>query len=151
MTNHETLLNKMGDILRERYGERVDDFLFPPPIFKMMQAELLKIDIDEGVVEARFPVLPEYRNPYKTMQGGMIATAVDNTVGPLSVLIAPPNVTRTLEIKYSQPVTLDMGYITVSAKLVKRDEKRLFIEAKVRSPDGTKLATGKAFHWIVAK
>jgi len=34
------------------------------------------------------------------MQGGMIAAAVDNTIGPLSFLVAAPNVTRRLEMKY---------------------------------------------------
>ena len=149
MTQHEALLDKMGVILRERYGEGVTDFLFPPPVFKFMQAELLEIDLEHGVLRVRFPGLPQYRNPYHTMQGGMIATGVDNTVGPLSVLIAPPNVTRTLELKYSKPVTLDMEEIVVIARLAEMDEKRIFINAEVRSPDGTRLARAKAVHWIV--
>jgi acyl-CoA thioesterase FadM len=74
---------------------------------------------------------------------------VDNTLGPLSVAIAPPNVTRTLEMKYSQPVTPKMQYIIVHAKLLQREDPILTFEAKVTSPDGRKLATSKATHWII--
>jgi hypothetical protein len=42
------------------------------------------------------------------MQGGMIATAVDNTIGPLRDVVAPPNVTRTLEMRNSHPVNSEM-------------------------------------------
>ncbi len=151
MTKHEALLEKMMEVLRERYGERVDDSLFPPPIFDLMQGELLEIDLDKALLKARFPVLESYQNPYHIMQGGMLATAVDNTIGPLSVLVAPPNVTRTLEMKYSRPVTMEMSEIIITAKLINQDEHRLYINAEVRSPDGEKLATAKAVHWVVKK
>ena len=151
MTTHEALLEKMMEVLLVRYGERVDDFLFPPPIFKLMQAELLEIDLEASILQARFPVMESYQNPYQIMQGGMLATAVDNTIGPLSVLVAQPNVTRTLEMKYSKSVTLDMGEIIITAKLVDQDKRHLYFNADVRSPDGVKLATAKAVHWILEK
>ena len=151
MTEHEALLEKMTEILRERYGAQMDDFLLPPPIFKLMQGELLKLDLEASVLSARFPILDTYLNPYHAMQGGMLATAVDNTIGPLSVLVAPPNVTRTLDMKYSRSATPEMGAIIIEAKLFKRDERRLYFEADVRSPDGKKLAKAKAVHWILEK
>jgi len=33
----------------------------------------------------------------------MVAAAADNTLGPLSVLVAPPNLTRRMEITYARP------------------------------------------------
>jgi acyl-CoA thioesterase FadM len=83
------------------------------------------------------------------MQGGMLAAAVDNTIGPLSALVAPVNVTRKLEMTYSQPVTLEMGHILVKARLVRRRGRKLDFEAVVRSPEGVRLARAKALHWIV--
>jgi hypothetical protein len=79
----------------------------------------------------------------------MLAAAVDNTLGPLSVAIAPPNVTRILEMKYSRPVKPEMEYILVQARLVERKDPQLIFAAKVISPDGHKLATCKAIHWII--
>jgi acyl-coenzyme A thioesterase PaaI-like protein len=98
---------------------------------------------------AQFPVLESYLNPYGTMQGGMVAAAVDNTLGPLSVLIAPPNVTRHLEMTYSRPVTLVMGHIVVSARLLERKDRLLFFRAEVRDQEGLRLARAKAVHWIM--
>ncbi len=149
MTKHEALLNEMTGILRERYGNRIREFLLPPPIFKFMHDELLEFDIEAGTLKARFPILETYLNPYHAMQGGMLATAADNTIGPLSVLVAPPNVTRTLEMKYSHPATPAMGKIIITAKFIKQDKRRLYFEADVRNPAREKLAKAKAIHWIV--
>ena len=149
MDTPDQVLARLYDHLNEKFGARVQDFLLPPPVFGLMQGELLELDLDKGSLTARFPVLESYCNPYRSMQGGMIAAAVDNTLGPLSVAIAPPNVTRTLEMKYSLPVTPQMGFILVHARLVERSEPRLFFDARVTSMDGRKLATCKAVHWII--
>ena len=79
----------------------------------------------------------------------MVAAAVDNTLGPLSMLVAPPSVTRQLEITYSRPVPLDIGHIVVSARLLERRDRWLFFKADVRSPEGLRLARSKAVHWIL--
>lgn len=149
MNNKDDLLSLMTQILTERLGNRMDDFAIPPPVLTMMKGEFLDFNPDESVLVARFPVLEDYLNPYGSMQGGMIAAALDNTLGPLSMLVAPPNVTRTLEIKYSQPVTMGTESIIVTAKLIERKPPRLFFEADVRSPQGQRLARCKAVHWIV--
>jgi acyl-coenzyme A thioesterase PaaI-like protein len=135
--------------IRARFGERIRDYHFPPPVFAAMQGEYLEFDPRNGSLTARFPILERYLNPYGIMQGGMIAAAVDNTLGPLSVALASPNVTRTLEMKYSHPALPEMGYIIVHARLVERDGPRLTFHARVSSPDGKKLATCKATHWII--
>ena len=148
-SNKDNILSMMTQILKERLGNRMDEFAIPPPVLSMMEGEFLEFDPDKSVLSARFPVLEEYLNPYGSMQGGMIAAAVDNTLGPLSMLVAPPNVTRTLEMKYSLPITLDMDSIIVTAKLLERKPPRLFFEADVRNLQGQRLARCKAVHWII--
>ena len=149
MGKADNLLSEMMDILRDRLGERINEFLFPPPIFNAMQGEILELDLESGFLTAKFPILESYLNPYGVMQGGMITTAVDNTIGPLSVLVAPSNVTRNLEMKFSQPVKPELEYILVNARLLERKKRRLFFEAEVQSPDGRRLAKCKAVHWII--
>jgi len=136
-------------LLRDRLGHRMDRYAFPPPVFAAMEGQFLELDLDAGFLTAQFPVLESYLNPYHTMQGGMIAAAVDNTLGPLSVLVAPPNVTRQLEMTYSRPVTFDMGHIVVTARFLERSGRRLFFRADVHSQDGLRLARSKAVHWVV--
>jgi acyl-coenzyme A thioesterase PaaI-like protein len=136
-------------IIQQRLGDSADEYLIPPPVFVTMQGEFLAFDLDAGVLTTRFPVLEEYLNPYKAMQGGIVAAAVDNTLGPLSMLVAPPNVTRRLQMKYSQPVTPDLETITVTGKLLERDGRWLTFSADVRDQDNGLLARARAVHWIV--
>jgi len=142
---HEAIM----DVLRGKLGDRMDQYAFPPPVFEAMQGEFLELNLEAGELTARFPVLESYLNPYGTMQGGMLAAAVDNTLGPLSVLVAPPNVTRHLELTYSRPATPDMEHIVVRAQFLERRERRLFFRAEVHSPAGLRLARAKAVHWII--
>lgn len=138
-------------ILRERLGDQVEAYAFPPPVFAAMQGQFVAFDPAGGMLTARFPVLADYLNPYGAMQGGMVAAAVDNTLGPLSVLVAPPSVTRRLEMTYGQPVTPEMGHIVVMAQLLSREDRWLHFQAEVRSPGGQRLARAKAAHWIIGE
>jgi acyl-CoA thioesterase FadM len=79
----------------------------------------------------------------------MVAAAIDNTLGPLSLMIAPPNLTRTMELRFRRPVTADVDHFTVEGQLTKRQGRRLFFEAKALDPDGKVLTTCKSFHWII--
>jgi acyl-coenzyme A thioesterase PaaI-like protein len=145
----EKPLDILIDQLRLKAGDQVEQFLLPPPVFTDMQGEIVAVDLQAGTLETRFPLFERYLNPYRTVQGGIIAAAVDNTLGPLSLLVAPPNVTRRLELTYSRPATLEMGYILVGARLLERQDRRLIFSAQVSGPQGERLARVRAEHWIV--
>ncbi len=136
-------------LLKTRLGDRYENYHIPPPVFEDMQGEFVQYDAEEGWLITRFPVLERFCNPYGTMQGGMLAAAIDNTLGPLSMLVAPPNVTRRLEITYNRSVSPDMGHITIEAQFVDADEKKLHFTARVRDPQGNLLARARATHWVV--
>ena len=123
----------------------------PPPAFDDMEGEIVKFDQEDSLLTVRFPILQKYLNPFGNMQGGMIAAAVDNAVGPLSMLMAPPNFTRNLEMKYKKAINLGLGHITVIAKFVQRKKRFLYFEATVLDNLGDKLATAKAVNWIIEK
>ncbi len=149
MTQTAPLPARIMATLKQKLGDRLDTYRFPPPVFATMGGQFVALDLDAGTLTAQFPVRERDLNPYGTMQGGMIAAAVDNTLGPLSVLVAAPNVTRRLEMTYSRPVTLDIGHIRVTARLVERQGRRLFFRADVRDPEGRRLARAQAVHWIM--
>jgi len=142
-------ISSIMEILQARLGDRIDEFILPPPVFDFMHGELLEFDPDSSYLKVRFPVLEDYLNPYGVMQGGLVAAAADNTLGPLSMLVAPPNVTRTLNMKFSNPVTPELEFIIVKAKLQERDGRRLKFTAEVRSQGGQLLARARALHWII--
>jgi acyl-coenzyme A thioesterase PaaI-like protein len=137
------------EIIYQRLGDRKEGFLIPPPIFVTMEGEFISFDQNMGVIKTKFPIQDTFLNPFGSMQGGMVAAAVDNTFGPLSMLVAPPSVTRRIEMKFSRPVTPDLQYITVEARLVNRDDRMLTFHADVRDLRGTLLAKAKALHWIL--
>ena len=116
MKTPSTPLERLHQVLRLRYGSLLDGYLLPPPSFISLQGEILGFDEQAGTLNARYPILESQLNPYQTLQGGFMAAAVDNTFGPLSLLVAPPNVTRRIELTYQRPATLDMGYILARAQ-----------------------------------
>jgi len=136
-------------VLEKRLEGRSDEIDFPPPVFDIMQGEIVSYDTDKEILINRFPVLSEYLNPYKTLQGGIIATLIDNTIGPLSLIVSPPNFTRLLEVKYGKVVTPDMGFVLVTAQFIEKKKRQLFFKATVSNEDGDKLATAKSTHWVI--
>jgi acyl-coenzyme A thioesterase PaaI-like protein len=142
-------ISSIMEILHDRLGDRIDEFMLPPPVFDFMRGEVLDFDPDSARLKVRFPVLENYLNPYGAMQGGLVAAAADNTLGPLSMLVAPPNVTRTLNMKFSHPVTPELEFIIVEAKLQEQDGRRLNFTAEIRDQEGKLLARARALHWIV--
>jgi acyl-coenzyme A thioesterase PaaI-like protein len=137
------------EVIRERLGDRKEEYQLPPPIFTSMDGEFINFDREKKTLTTRFPVKEKYLNPYGSMQGGTVAAAVDNTFGPLSMLVALPSVTRKLEIKYSNPITMDLKFIIVKATFLEREDRWLRFKAEVRDPDSQLLARAKSVHWIV--
>jgi acyl-coenzyme A thioesterase PaaI-like protein len=143
---HEEISAALGAVRSEGGGAGL---AMPPPVFLAMRGEFISFDRQAKVMTVRFPVLPEQLNPYGTMQGGMIAAAIDNTLGPLSLLVAPPNFTRRLEVKYRRRVTLGLGHITVVARFIEQNKRQLYFRASVVDDEGNELASAKAGHWII--
>lgn len=130
----------------------------PPPVFVDMQAEVRDYrpgDAERDHVGAalvvRFPVLERYHNPMGVVQGGVLAAAVDNVVGPLSYLVAPPSVTVQLAMTYLAPAAGELEYVEVEARLVSRAGRQLVFDATVSTPDGQELAVARASHTVVRR
>lgn len=121
----------------------------PPPVFLEMGGEFVAFDAVSRSLTVRFPVQERFQNPMGYMQGGMIAAAVDNVIGPLSFMVAPPNVTKTLEMTYLRPVPASLEQITVTARLVAAEGRELLFEAEVRRGADTMLAKAVARHHII--
>lgn len=133
----------MSDPMREladKYGQNDTPLQLPPPIFELMQGEFLNYDAEAKTLSVRFPIKRDYENPMGLMQGGMIATAIDNTVGPLSFLVAPPNVTTHLNVTYLRPLKPEEGHFTVTARVMEQTRSQLFMEADVLKADGKRAA-----------
>lgn len=130
-------------------GDKIKDFTLPPPIFEVMKCEIIEYDAVQKSLITKMPVLKEWLNPYGTMQGGMIDAAIDNAVGPLSMLVAPANMTRTIETKLLKAIVMDVGYIYVQAHLAEEKKRRLTFEVSVVDDEDTVYATSKVVNFIL--
>lgn len=104
---------------------------FPPPCFTTMGGEFLVFDAQAKRLRVRFPVKGEFENPMGYMQGGLIVGAIDNTVGPLTFLVAPPSVTTQMNTTYIRPITPDLSHFEVEAVVTEQTRRLLFVDAVV--------------------
>lgn len=130
-------------------GEKIEDYTLPPPSFEIMQCEIVKYDEEKKLIIVKIPTLESWLNPFGTMQGGIIMGAVDNAVGPLSLLVAPMNITRNIESKLIKPITLDVEFIYVTATLFQHKKKRLIFDVVIKDKDGTLYTKAKVTNWII--
>jgi uncharacterized protein (TIGR00369 family) len=120
----------------------------PPKIFIDMQAEVVGYEPKQSLT-VRFPVLERYQNPLRMMQGGMIVAAIDNTVGPLSYLVAPPSVTTQLNTSFVRPVTPQDAYITVEARVLEVTRRQLLFSAHVSNAQNKTVAIAQITAQVV--
>ena len=136
-------------LLNDTLGEKVSDFILPPPSYELMQCEALEFDPEQKSIVVKVAILKKFLNPYGTMQGGFIIGAIDNAAGPLSMLIAPPNVTRDIESKLLKPITIDLEYIYVTVTLFEQKKRRLIFDAVVKDKEQILYAKARLTNWIV--
>ncbi len=137
------------ELFRETLGDKIGDFTLPPPSFAVMECEITAFSKETKTITVKMPVLESWLNPYGTMQGGFIVGAIDNAVGPLSMLIAPPNVTRDIESKLLIPILMDIEYIYITVTLFEHKKRRLIFDAVVKDKDETIYAKARLTNWIV--
>ena len=53
----------------------------------------------------------------------MIVAAIDNTLGPLSFLVALPSVTTQLNTSYIRPVTAQVVHIIITGRVLERTRR----------------------------
>lgn len=123
----------------------------PPPIFEKMAGEVLSYDAEAKKLVVRFPVLEWYQNPLGYMQGGMIAAAIDNAVGPLSFLVSPPSVTVQFNTSYIRPVPPEAQWIEVTAVVTEQTRRQLFMTATVTNETGHTAAIAHVVQQVVGR
>ncbi len=134
-------------LLRDRMPEGID-LMIPPPCYTEMGAEYIAYTEGE-MLRVRFPVQDRYANPMGNMQGGFLVAAIDNTIGPLSYLVAPPSVTTQLNTTYIRPATPRDTHIEVEAHLTDRTNQLLYFAATVYNSGGKEMIRAYATHLLL--
>ena len=111
----------------------------PPPSFREMEGRFIEYEYRKALV-CSFPVKEKYLNPMGVMQGGFIAAAIDNTMGPLSYLTAKKGaVTLNLSLNYIRGIR-EGDVLKVKAWVKSRGLSSMYIQAEATGSNGKLIA-----------
>lgn len=134
MDNTAELTEIFGPMLEKLPKDR--NLQIPPPVYEELGNEFVDFDAKERTLVTRFPVQKRYQNPLGLMQGGVVIAAMDNTLGPLSYLVAPPSVTTQMNTTFLKPISPRLDHIRIEAKVIHQSRRQVIMEAKALSADG---------------
>lgn len=132
------ILTRIMNLLPSDAGMRL-----PPKVFLDMNGEFIEF-IEGQKLVARYPNMDRYANPFGFMQGGIIVAAMDNTVSPLSYMVAPTNITSGIEATFKRPIKGADPFIDVIATVVSRGDSAITLQAEVLNAKGKRAAIGFA-------
>ncbi|PWK62515.1 PaaI family thioesterase [Roseicyclus mahoneyensis] len=101
-------------------------------------------DADTEICRLTFPMTDLLRNPQGALHGGMMASAMDISMGHLVAKVAGPGATIEMKVQFLRPV-MD-GTVTVEGSFSKRGRSLSFMESKLYGEDG-KLAAHATATW----
>jgi len=117
----------------------------PPPAAVLLGFELVSIDPHAGTIEVAFNATEQFLNPAGTIQGGLLAAMLDDTLGPALVATlsrgewAP---TTDLHVQFLSPAR--PGRIVGRGRVVRRGGQVAFMTGELRDENGNVLATAIA-------
>jgi len=105
--------------------------------------------ITSSELAARLGVAPSsvtemVKNPQGSLHGGVMASAMDISMGHLIAKVAGPGATIEMKIQFMRPVMV--GPVTCEGRFTKRGRSMSFMESRVTGPDG-KLAALATATW----
>jgi len=116
---------------------------FPPNCFVDMRGVFVRYE-SRMLLVTKFPVLEEHLNPVRVMQGGYIAAAIDNTMGPLSYFAARrPCLTLDLHVQFIRAAAPGET-LTVTGRVVSRGSRTMVLSAEVLTDKGKLAAQASA-------
>lgn len=122
-----------------------------PPAAQLLGWKLLAIDPDAGTIEVEFAGVPQFLNPAGTVQGGLLAAMLDDTIGPAAMaFLGGGQMAQTLELKINFMRPGRVGPIVGTGRVAHRGRDILFLEGALRDPDGKVIATGTATARVLA-
>lgn len=117
----------------------------PPPVAQLLGWKLDTIDPVEGTIRVEFEATSDFLNPIGTVQGGILAAMLDDTMGPAAAgLLDGAGFPQTLELKTSFIRPAYPGKLYAEASVRHRGRDILFLEGALFTADGELVATATA-------
>lgn len=135
---NKNIMSRLLELLPSDTGMKL-----PPRVFTDMEGEFIEF-VEGETLTARFPNKERYMNPFGFMQGGIIVAAIDNTIAPLSYILAPTNITKEINTTFKRPIRQSDRFIDVIASMVEIASTHIILQAEVRNEKGKLAAKGMA-------
>lgn len=101
-------------------------------------------DLDKDVCRVTFAVTDMLKNPQGVLHGGVMASAMDISMGHLVAKVAGPGATIEMKVQFMRPVA--QGLVTCEGRFTKRGRAISFMESHLYEADG-KLAAHATATW----
>lgn len=133
----------------DQLSKQLPAAVLPPHCAVLMKGEYIHYE-SRMLLTIAFPVLEQFLNPMKTMQGGFITAAFDNVIGPLSYLAARnPCTSMDIHTNYVRPIVAG-DTLSITAKVVSRGNTALHLSAEAVNSKKRLVATCSA-NMVVVK
>ncbi|WP_088344014.1 MULTISPECIES: PaaI family thioesterase [Rhodomicrobium] len=119
---------------------------FPlPPSAKLLGWRLISVDPEAGELEVGFEGKPEFLNPAGVVQGGILTAMLDDTMGPLILIMTKGRLFgATIELHTQFLHVVRPGPITVKARITQLGKRIAFVEGQLFNPEGQLAARATA-------
>ncbi len=101
-------------------------------------------DAQKEVCRVSFPMSDMLKNPQGSLHGGVMATAMDISMGHLVNKVAGPGATIEMKVQFMRPVT--EGNVTCEGQFTRRGRSLAFMESRLSDANG-KLAALATATW----
>jgi len=99
-------------------------------------------DTKKTVCRVSFPMSDMLKNPQGSLHGGVMATAMDISMGHLVNKVAGPGATIELKVQFMRPVT--EGVVTCEGRFTRRGRSLAFMESRLSDANGELAALATA-------
>jgi uncharacterized protein (TIGR00369 family) len=116
-----------------------------PPVARLLGWRLVSIDPERGAIRVAFEAGEAFLNPVGTIQGGILAAMLDDTMGPAAAaFLGGTGFGQTLELKTSFLRPGRPGPLYGEGRVVHRGRDILFLEGRLLDAAETLIATATA-------
>ena len=91
-------------------------------------------DAEKEVCQVSFPMSDMLKNPQGSLHGGVMATAMDISMGHLVNKVAGPGATIEMKVQFMRPVT--EGIVICEGRFTRRGRSIAFMESRLSDADG---------------
>lgn len=127
MTDMETLGRAMLD---RALGDRRQEF----GSFFLSRLLGFEVEYGSGTCTVSFSAVPPLFNPQGSLHGGVLATAMDISMGHLLHRVAGAGATLEMKVQYLAPITA--GRVRCEASFLRQGRSLSFLQSEARRDDG---------------